>query len=187
MDTIQAPKQLKPTPDTGRPTAYNQDTAQAILDTIATTDKNVETIAEEHGITARTFCRWLLINEEFCHAYRRAMGNKALILGESITNDIENLKKTVDRDDIDTKWQTNQLGYFDKKWRHLEWFMGKYNREMFGDKLDMTAEVSLQPAQAREEAWKLASRREAEYTEVEDVDSTSQDVNQSKDTPGTPS
>lgn len=162
---IKPPHQLKPPASTGRPTVYTKELAQSILIDIATSGETIENIAKKHGINKLTFYRWVLINEAFCNAHLRALENRAIVLSGNITEDLADLAKIVENEDKDPRDRHVRLQYFDKKWNHLQWLMSKYNRKLFGDKLEVDQNVTINPTEAREQAWQQHRAVEAEYTE----------------------
>lgn len=70
--------------------------------------------------------------------------------------------------DTDPRILSARSNWFDRKWRHREWLMSKFNRQQFGDKLDIDQTLTVNPSEAREEAWKRA--QQAEYTEYTEPD-----------------
>jgi len=165
---IQPPNQLKPTPTTGRPTKYTPEMANNILLDIATTVTPIDKVSQQHGITDRTLYRWILESEDFCRLYMRALENRALVYASDITQDLSKLKDICDDESKDPRFQNVQTGYFDKKWRHLEWMMERFNRQVFGQKLDIDQHLTVEPQQLRTTAWEeVQAEQQAEPTNVD--------------------
>jgi ADP-ribose pyrophosphatase YjhB (NUDIX family) len=150
---IASPPILKTPEATGRPTSYTQQLGQDILMDIATSADSIDKVAQRHGIDKATFYRWTLVNEKFCDAYVRALENRMLVLGGDISQEFTHLKAIVEDDGRDPRDRHVRLQYLDKKWNHLQWLMSKHNRKLYGDKLDTTMAVTVQPTAQREAAW----------------------------------
>jgi hypothetical protein len=124
-------------------------------------------IAQKHGITRKTIYYWILINEQFCDAYLRALENRALVYGGEMLEDLGDLERYVQNEENDPRNMHARIQLFHRKSGAYQWLMTKYNRKVFGDKLDVDATVTVQPAEQRAQAWQIARKlQEAEYTEV---------------------
>ncbi len=172
-DDIQPPQQLKDKPTTGRPTVYSKQLAHDILFDIATSSDPLDKIAKKHSITSVTFWRWTLINEQFCNAYIRALENRTLVESDGADAEIAKLLDYINNHDDDPREKHVRTGGIRLKLEHMRWKLSKYNRQLFGDKLEVDQHLTVEPAQERADAWALAQQaQDTDYKEVDNVDNS---------------
>jgi hypothetical protein len=152
----------------GRPSKYTPELANKILVEIATTTIPVADIAVNCGIPEGTFYAWLSINESFHEEYVRALENRAIVMAAAAERDMLRMDAICNDFNQDPKWQNVQTSWFDRKWRHREWFMSRFNRRLFGDKLEVDQTLTVNPTEAREQAWAIYKEKSeaVEYKEI---------------------
>lgn len=124
-------------------------------------------ICENLGISTSAFYVWLVVNEEFMDSYLHALETRALVEADEADRALQKLLHYIEHHDDDPREKHVRTVGMRLKMEHMRWKLGKYNRRVFGDKLDMTATVTLQPAEQRSQAWSLAQQaKTAEYVEV---------------------
>jgi len=116
----------------GRDSEYTPEMGDRICELIATKGddgkvRKLAVVAEELGISERSIYRWLARNEEFSQKYTRARETRADIMAEEIIE----IADTVD---------DPHLGRLRMDAR--KWLAGKYNRGMYGDKVDSNITVT---------------------------------------------
>ena len=164
----------------GRPTKFNEQIAQALIFDIITSCEPVAEITKRHKIAEKTFYLWIHAYDEFRIAYLRALETRAMNEFESVEQELADLEKyVVENDAADPREKHVRIQLARLKTEHRRWRLSKMNRQVFGDKLDMTADVSVQ-VDARDQAWlEIQSRAvDTAYTPTQTVDSS-----QSNDSP----
>lgn len=135
----------------GRPSDYNQETADAICELLAT-GWSVRRICEygedETGVkmpALRTFYMWLRTNEDFAHQYARAKedGVEAEIeAAQDIADDGRNdWMEIFDKNGANIGWRVNGEAVQRSKLRVdlIKWKASKLKAKKYGDKLDLTS------------------------------------------------
>ena len=164
-DLPKAPALIKDTPSTGRPTVYSKDMADKLLADIATTSDNMDTIVQRYGISKPTFYLWVMINEDFSNCFSRALENRALVYGDTMVSDINELEDYIHNESNDPRIMHARIQLHHRKAGTYQWLMSRYNRQVYGDKLDIDQHVTVEPAKQREEAWTQHTAEDATYTE----------------------
>lgn len=162
---IDVPNTITDNPHTkgGRPPKYTPELARSILIDIATTAKPIKQIAQAHGVSEQVFFYWRSVSPQFLECCLRANAQRAVTYADKLESDVQKLEAEIEDTDADPRVLNVKSSHFDRKWRHREWLMAKWNRRIFGDKLDIDQTVTVNPSELREQAWRIA--RDAEITD----------------------
>ena len=166
MDTVQSiltdiPKEI-PTDNTrGRPLAYSPKIAYDILLDVATTSDNIDAITKRYGTTKPTFYHWLMLNEQFLNCYQRALENRAHVMGADYMQELQDLDDYVTKSPDDPREKHARIQVKRAKYQFGQWLMSKYNRSMYGDKLDVAQTITIEPQQLRTTAWEEIQAEQA--------------------------
>lgn len=120
---------------TGRPTKYNEEIANDILNKISTSSKGLASICKKLKIDPSTVYRWIENDEVFRNKYTRAREDQADYLAD------EMLKIADDRAGDDTAFVGINRIHRDKlRLETRKWIASKLKPKKYGDKLDMTTD-----------------------------------------------
>lgn len=126
----------------GRPTKYNQEIADRICTTIATSSKSMRTIAIEEKIDMVTIFRWLDDNGEFSKQYARAkelqadyLAEEMLDIADDTKSDTQKVKRNGKMEEVEnTEWiNRSKLRVETRKW-----IASKLKPKKYGDKTETT-------------------------------------------------
>ena len=167
LNIPEPPVLIKPPPEhAGCPTKYNKTMAESLLTTIATQSTTIKEIAENHGITKDTMYRWILINEQFSDSYLHALELRAMVEVDTADSEVADLMHYIDNSNDDPRKVHTKIQGTRIRLEQLRWKASKYNRRVFGDKLEVDQHLTVEPAKERETAWAAHKQAaEAEYTE----------------------
>jgi len=118
----------------GRPTKFNQETCDKILDLISTTNRGLASICKELNITCSTVFKWITDNKEFSDNYARAREAQADFLADEILEISEHTKEDQTPFTGINVIQRDKLRIDTRKW-----IASKLKPKKYGDKLDLTS------------------------------------------------
>ena len=169
---IDVPKEITSPALVGRPSKYTPEIARSVLIDIATTPDNISDICKKYDITKQTLSIWRAVNSQFLDAYMQACKYRSIEFADEMHEDFKRLEKDMDAPDADFRKLGVKSVHLDRKYRHKEWWMSKFNRPLFGDKLEVDQNVNINPVKSRETAWNELSGNvtDAQYTTVEQQD-----------------
>lgn len=138
----------------GRPSIFNQETADKICEEIATTSKSLRTICKDEGMPAvRTVLSWLSEGDKeegkeefkaFLRQYARAREEQADFLAEEIieiaddgSNDLMTIVKGDQSYETENKEVTNRSKL---RVEARKWIASKLKPKKYGDKIDLNHE-----------------------------------------------
>ena len=162
-DDIHLPQSLPRKSQYGPPSKYTPQLAQAILADIATTPNTIEQCCNDHGIDKHTWYAWMSVSADINNAMQRACAAKATVYAHEMALETAEMDILMQNQDIDPRYLNNRSTWYDKKWRWRTWLMERWNRRLYGNKLDIDQTVTVNPSELREQAWRLA--RDAEITD----------------------
>ena len=165
---IDVPQEITSPALTGRPNSrYTPDVARNILIDIATTPENISDICKKYGTSKQTVSIWRAVNEQFLNAYMRACRYRSIEFADEMHEDFKRLEKDMEDPNADYRKLGIKSVHLDRKYRHKEWWMSKFNRQLFGDKIEVDQNVNINPVKSRETAWTELSGtiQDASYTE----------------------
>lgn len=145
---------------------YNPEKMQSIIIQIATTNIPIEKIITNHDLNVKTVYYWRAVSSPLFSAWRAAMRHRTHAIAERFEPEVEKLDAQVENDD-NYKRTSNRIRRFDRVWSHRQWFMSRYNRQDFGDKVDIEQNITIAPAKAREEAY--TTFQNAQVADFEEV------------------
>lgn len=94
----------------GRPTEYNAEIADKIIDIISTSNRSLASICKELDLNPSTIYRWLDSHKEFCDNYARAkewqadfMAEEILEIADDATNDFMTITKGYREYEVENK------------------------------------------------------------------------------------
>lgn len=131
-------KQYNYTEKTGRPSDYNQETADRIC-SLVSEGKSARTICAIEGMPSlQTFFTWLRVHREFLEQYERAKE-------ESTNAHMEDLQDLGDEavrlaQNVDPKAAGAVVQGVKLKSDNLKWVMSKLKPKKYGDKLDVMSD-----------------------------------------------
>lgn len=123
----------------GRPSTFNQDTADAICERIAEGESLRAICLDEDLPCKATIFKWLSQREDFADQYARARETQADTLFDEILS-IADESKNDTYTDKDGNERTDQEVIARSRLRvdARKWMAGKLRPKVYGDKLDMT-------------------------------------------------
>jgi hypothetical protein len=145
---------------------YNPRIMQSIIIDIATTKDPVQKIIARHGQASRTVYLWRSVSSQLLQSWRAAMRHRTHTVADDFETEVQTLNDQVETDD-NYKRTSNRIRRFDRVWGHRQWFMSRYNRQDFGDKVDIEQNITIAPAKAREEAY--TTFQNAQVADFEEV------------------
>lgn len=127
----------------GRPSKYSQELADKICEITATSNRGINSIAKELGISATVVFNWLLDDDkkDFVEKYTRAKQLQAEFLAEEILDIADDSRKdTIEHEEFgampDHEWMNRSRLRVDTR----KWLMSKLMPKKYGDKLDLTTQ-----------------------------------------------
>jgi len=126
----------------GRPTKFNQEIADSICETIATSSKGLRAICEQHGISTPTLLLWLKENEQFSIQYARAKEFQADFMADDIVS-ISDESPTINptTGGVDSGMVAHNRLRIDAR----KWIAAKLLPKKYGEKLQQEITVSASP------------------------------------------
>lgn len=126
----------------GQPTKYNDEIAEIICDTIASSNKSLATICTENGITLSTVFLWLSKHKEFSDNYARAKELQADFLAEEIIEIADDSSNDV----LETEFGSMENKEFVNRSKlrvdARKWVASKLKPKKYGDKLELDGNMS---------------------------------------------
>jgi hypothetical protein len=148
-------------------TTYDPQVMQDVIVDIATSADPVDVILTKYNLKHTTVYTWKALNADIQAAWKAAMVHRTHVLADKLHSDGKVLDDFVDNEDNDPREKTVKIKRFDVRWKHNEWYMSRVNRKDYGDNLSVESNVTVNAAQAREDAWRRAREmRDADYTDV---------------------
>lgn len=132
---------------TGRPTTFNQETADEICNRIAN-GESLRSICDAESMPDKsTVFRWLGVNKGFCDQYARAREAQADAIFDEILHIADNPKigvktKTNDKGEVEVS-EGDMIEHRRLQVDARKWMAGKLRPKKYGDKLDV--DHGLQP------------------------------------------
>jgi transposase-like protein len=145
---------------------YDPAIMQRIILDIATSRQPVKQIIKSHGMADGTVYLWRSVSSQLLSAWRAAMRHRTHTVADDFETEVQELNNQVENDD-NYKRTSNRIRRFDRVWGHRQWFMSRYNRQDFGDKVDIEQNITIAPAKAREEAY--TTFQNAQVADFEEV------------------
>ena len=159
---------------------YNPEIMQSIILDIATTADPVDAIIKKHKQAKTTVYMWRGLSVQLMNAWNHAMKLRTHVKADTFEDDVTTLDTAIDGKDADYRIVGNKIRRFDKVWHHREWFLSRYNRDFFGDKVEVDNNLTISPAKARDDAYNAFQANpptDADY----DVITVPQDLNRITD------
>jgi|SRR5579872_101062 len=120
----------------GRPTKYSKSLCAKICHTLETGHLNIEQTCESVGITCETFYAWRWAKADFSEAVARALKRHYEVIGERLLDYAEQNVIVGDKSD------NARARVHDTRIKARQWFLSKIMPATYGDKLDITADVT---------------------------------------------
>ena len=125
----------------GRPTDYNKEVADKIIEAIRSTSKGIARICEEDGMPDRsTFYRWMDVYEELRDQYARAKEDQADLFVDQIIEIADNSAHDTIETDFGVKENTEWVNRSKLRIDARKWAASKLKPKKYGDKLDLTSD-----------------------------------------------
>lgn len=116
-----------------RQTSFNEDSFEAVLNTIATSNLSNEKACEKHGVAVRTFHAWIARDEKLRQRYASAKQEQAQMLVDEIVSISDERSG-----DTLTKVNRDRLRVDTRKW-----LASKLFPKMYGDKVELGGELDV--------------------------------------------
>jgi hypothetical protein len=145
---------------------YDARKMQSIILEIATTTDTIDNIVKRHGLAKTTVYLWRSVSVQLLNTWRTAVRHRTHAVADEFEGEVQILNNQVENDD-NYKRTSNRIRRFDRVWGHRQWFMSRYNRQDFGDKVDIEQNITIAPAKAREEAY--TTFQNAQVADFEEV------------------
>jgi transposase-like protein len=160
----------------GRPTSFNKQVADKILDGLAS-DRSLASICREKGMPGeRTVYTWVRENEEFRQNYARAREDQ----GHTVADKLIQLREDVESGKLDPQAATFIMN-------SIKWESGKRAPKMFADKpVHIDASTTIKTDSADGFATLASALERAASTLASRADSTGRMVEQSEARPDNP-
>ena len=174
-----APVQLKPPAKTGRPTPYTKKIADNILLQVSTTTKPIAEIANDNGISDPTLYNWIGINQEFFSAYLRALEIRSIAEVAGVDGLLSQLVDYIEHSNVDAREKHVRIQSLRLRIEQIRWKVSKHNRRLYGDKIEVDQQVTINPQDARADAWQLAQA--AEYSVIQPANDNAEQADNDSD------
>lgn len=123
----------------GRPTSYNEETANEILERIVSGESLRSIVKDAHMPVISTVFRWMSHNEEFSKQYTRAKEEQAELLADEIISisDEENITvKSQDGGTTEVVFDSTAIARNRLRVDARKWVASKLKPKKYGDKVD---------------------------------------------------
>lgn len=162
---------------------YDPHKVQSIIIDIATTSDKIDDIAKRHGIDTKTIYTWRAASSQLLQAWLVAMEMRTHIMAEENEAEWADTKKIVEDKEEDPRYASVRTRFTSEHVKSRHWLMGKLNKRIYGDNMQIDQTLTISPSQSAIDAWsshqKAMSDRsspqqgspeavEAHYTVVED-------------------
>lgn len=139
---------------------YSKAAALAILTEVAITDIAVSDICTKYGFPHRTFFSWLVDSEELSAEYIRALENRCHVEAASAQEALQELENYIKEPDIDPREKHVRTNFMRIKLGHLQWRLERHNRRLYGQQVQIDANVTVSAGEARNKAWEILQSAE---------------------------
>lgn len=127
----------------GRPTSYNEETANEILERIVSGESLRSIVKDDHMPVISTVFRWMSHNEEFSKQYARAKEEQAEMLADeiiSISDEEQTLVKTHDGGTTEVTFDSVAVARNRLRVDARKWVASKLKPKKYGDKLELAGD-----------------------------------------------
>lgn len=123
----------------GRPTTYNEETANEILERIVLGESLRSIVKDDHMPVISTVFRWMSHNEEFSKQYTRAKEEQAELLADeivAISDEAETVVKTYGDGMTEVVFDSTAVARNRLRIDARKWVASKLKPKRYGDKIE---------------------------------------------------